>query len=148
MFRPVDSLMLRTLLGPLVAALQLFAVYVFMHGHYSPGGGFQAGILLAASLILPRLVAGRDTGQPRLSTRGAVSLTAAGVAVFTMIGAASMLGGAPMLDYGALPLGADAAGRRSLGILLIEVGVTLAVAGGMVAIFSALTGDAGAEEGA
>jgi multicomponent Na+:H+ antiporter subunit B len=147
MFRPVDSLMLRTLLGPLVAALQLFAVYVFMHGHYSPGGGFQAGILLAASLILPLLVAGRDAGQPRLSTRGAVGLTAAGVLIFTLIGAASMLWGQPMLDYGALPLGGDAAGRRSLGILLIEVGVTLAVAGAMISIFYALTGDVGAEEG-
>jgi hypothetical protein len=47
MIRPFDSLMLRTLLGPLVAAMQLFAVYVLVHGHYSPGGGFQAGILLA-----------------------------------------------------------------------------------------------------
>lgn len=145
MIRPVDSVMLRTLLGPLVAAVQLFAVYVFMHGHYSPGGGFQAGILLAASLILPLLVQGPGAGQPRLSTRGAVSLTAAGVLIFTLVGAASMLRGAPMLDYGALPLGEVAAQRRSLGILLIEVGVTLAVAGAMASIFYALAGEIGAE---
>ncbi len=137
--------MLRTLLGPLVATLQLFAVYVLVHGHYSPGGGFQAGILLAASLILPLLTMGRSPGWLTLSARGAVTLTAAGVLVFALIGALPLLWGETMLDYGALPLAAEARARRSLGILLIEVGVMLAVAGAMVSIFYALAGGIGGE---
>jgi multicomponent Na+:H+ antiporter subunit B len=145
MIRHFDSLMLRTLLGPLVAALQLFAVYVLLHGHYSPGGGFQAGILLAASLILPLLTRGEGAGELTLSTRGAVTLTAVGVLIFALIGILPLLWGMPMLDYGALPLGADPAERRSLGILLVEVGVTLAVAGAMVAIFYGLAGEIGEE---
>jgi multicomponent Na+:H+ antiporter subunit B len=143
MIQPFDSLMLRTLLGPMVAALQLFALYVLLHGHYSPGGGFQAGILLAASLILPLLTRGRDEGPRVLSVRGAVTLTAVGVLVYALIGVIPLLGGAALLDYAALPLGADAADRRSLGILLIEVGVTMAVAGAMVAIFYGLAGEIG-----
>jgi multicomponent Na+:H+ antiporter subunit B len=145
MIRPFDSLMLRTLLGPLVAALQLFAVYVLLHGHYSPGGGFQAGILIAASLLLRLLTRGREAGGLTLSTRGAVSLTAAGVLVFTLIGALPLLGGEAMLDYAALPLAAEAADRRSLGILLVEIGVTMAVAGAMVSIFYGLAGEIGQE---
>jgi multicomponent Na+:H+ antiporter subunit B len=145
MIRPFDSVMLRTLLGPLVAALQLFAVYVLLHGHYSPGGGFQAGILVAASLILPLLTVGRQPGGKTLSMRGAITLTAVGVLIFTLIGVASLFLGGTMLDYGVLPLGAEAAERRSLGILLIEVGVTLAVAGAMVAIFYGLAGGVGGE---
>jgi multicomponent Na+:H+ antiporter subunit B len=147
MIRPFESVMLRTLLGPLVAALQLFAVYVLLHGHYSPGGGFQGGILLAASLILPLLVAGRGAGRWTLSMSGAVSLAATGVLVFALIGVAPMLLGAAMLDYAALPLGGTAAARRSMGILLIEVGVMMAVAGAMLAIFYGLAGEIGGERG-
>lgn len=139
--------MLRTLLGPLVAAMQLFAFYVLVHGHYSPGGGFQAGILLAASMILPRLAGGRPTGPLALSPGGAGVLTAAGVLIFAGIGAIPILFGQAMLDYSALvPLGAEVAARRSLAILLIEVGVTLAVAGAMLSIFYALSGKLGGEE--
>jgi multicomponent Na+:H+ antiporter subunit B len=146
MIRTFDSLMLRTLLSPIIVALQLFAVYVLLHGHYSPGGGFQAGILIAASLILPLLVEGR-THWAALSLNGAVSLTAVGVLIFALIGIAPLLLGGAMLDYAVLPLASDVADRRSLGILLVEVGVTLGVAGAMVSIFYALTGEIGQEGG-
>jgi multicomponent Na+:H+ antiporter subunit B len=147
MIRPFDSLMLRTLLAPLVAAMQLFAFYVLVHGHYSPGGGFQAGILLAASMILPRLALGRPPGPLALTPGGAGVLTAVGVLIFAGIGAIAILFGQPMLDYSVLiPLGGDEAARRSLAILLIEVGVTLAVAGAMLSIFYALSGKLGGED--
>lgn len=145
MIRPFDSLMLRTVLSPLVAAMQLFAVYVLLHGHYSPGGGFQAGILLAASLILPLLVTGHGSGTLVLSARAAVTITAIGVLIFAGIGTASLLWAQPMLDYAVLPLAAEAPERRSLAILLIEVGVTLAVAGAMVSIFYGLVDPIGGE---
>lgn len=145
MTRPFDSLMLRVVLTPLVAAMQLFAVYVLMHGHYSPGGGFQAGILLGASMILPRLAIGQPPGRLALTPGGAVVLTAIGLLVFTLIGLAPMLTGHPMLDYGVLPLAESARYRRSMGILLIEVGVTMAVAGAMLSIFFTLAGRLGGE---
>ncbi|HMS17523.1 MAG TPA: MnhB domain-containing protein, partial [Planctomycetota bacterium] len=37
--------------------IMLFGLYVIAHGHYSPGGGFQGGALLAASVLLVRLAA-------------------------------------------------------------------------------------------
>lgn len=145
MISPFDSLMLRTLLGPLVAAMQLFAVYVVVHGHYSPGGGFQGGILLAASFILPMLVRGAEDDRVRLSLPAAVSMTSAGVFIFALVGLLPMLFGEPLLAYDALPIAAESPARRSLGILLVEVGVTLAVAGGMMSIFYGLTQRMGAE---
>ena len=35
----------------------IFGMYVIFHGHYSPGGGFQGGALLAASILLMRVAA-------------------------------------------------------------------------------------------
>jgi multicomponent Na+:H+ antiporter subunit B len=146
MIRSFDSLMLRTLLPPLIAALQLFGTYVLLHGHYSPGGGFVAGVLFAAALILPRLVRGRPTGWLALSPRRAAILAALGIVVFAGIGSLPVLFGETVLDYAALPLGPDPAMRRSLGILLIEIGVTMAVAGAMLSIFYALAGPVGGED--
>jgi multicomponent Na+:H+ antiporter subunit B len=146
MIRSFDSLMLRTLLAPLLAALQLFAVYILLHGHYSPGGGFVAGVLFAASMMLPRLTVGKPQGRFALSPRGAAIMAAIGIIFFTAIGVAPMFAGSMMLDYGVLPLAEKVAYRRSLGILLIEVGVTLAVAGAMLSIFYALSGPIGDED--
>lgn len=138
--------MLRTLLPPMLAAMQLFGVYVLLHGHYSPGGGFVAGVLLAASLILPRLIRGNPTGWFTVSPSRSAILASLGIILFAGIGAIPMLVGQPMLDYSVLPLSPDLPMRRSLGILLIEVGVTMAVAGAMLSIFYALSGPVGGED--
>ena len=39
----------------LVPVIQIFAFYVLAHGHVSPGGGFQGGVLMGASFILVAL---------------------------------------------------------------------------------------------
>jgi multicomponent Na+:H+ antiporter subunit B len=140
--RPFDSLMLRVLLGPLTACLQLFAVYVVLHGHYSPGGGFQGGVLLGAAMVLPMLVYGRRRGFLILSERGAAVLAVAGVFIFAAIGLYSLVMGRPFLDYSALPVPwVETPQRRSLGILGIEIGVAIAVAGVVVSIFYSLASE-------
>ncbi len=150
MTKPFESVMVRTLLGPLVAAIQLFALYVVIHGHYSPGGGFQGGVLLGAALILPLLVYGRTErpgpGLVTVGVRGAAVMAALGVLIFAGVGLVAMLRGQPMFDYGQLPLPLDEPMRRSMGILVIEIGVTLGVAGSVVAIFHVLYTDFAGEE--
>lgn len=142
MIGPFESVILRTLLTPLVASLQLFAVYVLVHGHYSPGGGFQGGVLLGTSLILPLLSKGRVHGPFLLTERGAGVMAATGIFIFAAFGFVPMMLGFSMLDYSGLPLpGTETAQQRSLGILGIEVGVTLAVAGAVVSIFYSLYAD-------
>ena len=48
---PIVTLVSR-LISPFI---MLFALYVIFHGHYSPGGGFQGGTMLAAAVLLLRL---------------------------------------------------------------------------------------------
>lgn len=139
---PFDNLILRNMLGPLIAAMQLFLLYVVAHGHYGPGGAFQGGTLLACSMILPLLANSKGRWFLVIGKHGAAAMAATGVAIFAGVGAVSLLFGQPFLDYAALPLGGMAApDKRSLGILLIEVGVTLAVAGGLVSIYYSLNRD-------
>ncbi len=146
-FRPFRSLILRNLLGPLLASLQLFLIYVVVHGHYTPGGAFQGGTLLACSFILP-LLADPKRRFLVIGPRTAAVMSAIGVAIFAGVGAIPMLFGGPFLDYGSLPFGpAEAAARRAFGTLLIEVGVTLAVAGALVSIFYSLNRELKSGEG-
>lgn len=118
--------------------MMIFALYVIFHGHYSPGGGFQGGTMLAAAIILVRLAVGWDIAQLQFPRALGMPLGAAGILLYFGTGVASMLGGGRFLDYAALPLPIADAALRSLGILLIEVGVGLGVVGILVSIFDDL----------
>lgn len=123
--------------------ITLFAVYVVMHGHTSPGGGFQGGAIFAAAIILVRLVRGSPSG---VQLRSATTLAVAsfGVIVFFLTGLLSLPFGRNFLDYSGLPWGYEGAHLRELGSLTIEVGVFIAVTAVLVLIFRVLT--AGAED--
>jgi multicomponent Na+:H+ antiporter subunit B len=116
----------------------LFALYVIVHGHDSPGGGFQGGTIIAATIILIRMVHGQEHtwGLHRV---GALRLACAGIALYAGIGLLSVLLQGQYLDYGVLPLPAQTAQVRALGILGIEIGVVMGVTGVFVLIFDALT---------
>ena len=115
----------------------LFAGYVLVHGHESPGGGFQAGVILAASFILIRLVRGGDTPEI-LTTEGALTLACLGPLLYGGIGMTAMLFGGNFLDYGALPLPLETVEVRVVGTLGIEVGVTVGVTGVLLLIYDTL----------
>jgi multicomponent Na+:H+ antiporter subunit B len=45
----------------------LFGCYLISHGHLSPGGGFQGGVVLASGLVLPALGCRRERLDELLS---------------------------------------------------------------------------------
>lgn len=139
MKKPFGSALLDTAARLLIPYMLVFALYVLAHGHHSPGGGFQAGTVLAAAVILVRLVRGEDPGWG-VDRDQAKVLAALGVLVYWGTGVVPMLFGADYLDYSALPLGLEAPQARSMGILLVEAGVTIGVMGTMILIFDCLTG--------
>lgn len=121
----------------------LFATYVVVHGHTSPGGGFQGGAIFAAALILVRLVRGAAPGL-LLGSRVTLAIASGGVFVYFGTGLASLFYGHNFLDYSALPFPYEGGHLRALGSLTIEIGVFIAVTAILVLIFQVLT--TGAEE--
>jgi multicomponent Na+:H+ antiporter subunit B len=139
MIQPYDSLIVRTVCKILIPFMQVFALYVLIHGHESPGGGFQGGAIFAASIILNRFTRGREIAPRYLPGSWALRAGAIGVMIYGGVGLLAMLFGGEFLDYGHLPLpGMAAAERRHLGILFVEIGVALAVTGILVSIFDDL----------
>ena len=136
---PLGSLVLDAASRLLAPVVLLFAVYVVAHGHDSPGGGFQGGVLFAAGLILVKVVRG-DSGQWGIGTGAALVLACVGVIMFAGIGLLAVAFGGSYLDYDAPPLLGDPVAERVLGTLGIEIGVALTVTGVILLVFDALVG--------
>jgi multicomponent Na+:H+ antiporter subunit B len=124
----------------------LFALYVQFHGDFGPGGGFQAGVLIGAALILYTLVFGLDdaarVAPPRLLRR----LSVAGVLIYGGTGVANLLLGGNFLDYGSFHPEQPAHGEH-WGILLVEFGIGVTVSSTMTLIFFALSGRGAVSDG-
>ena len=122
----------------LVPFIQLFALYVVAHGHHSPGGGFQGGVILGASFIL--LAVSYDSRMiiGRMSERWNVLLGNFGVLIYAGIGFLCLLLGANFLDYSMLSKvlpATDKVMARSHGMLGIEIGVAIAVMAIVISIY-------------
>ncbi len=141
-----DSIILNFVVRVLVVPLIfVFGLYVLVHGEASPGGGFQAGAIVAAGLVLGRLTVGSEHGERRLSTRVLTWLASIGIGVYVLAGIVPLLAGANYLDYSALPLewfntiAGHERTNRAMGIFIVEAGIFLAVFSVLVILYDHLT---------
>jgi multicomponent Na+:H+ antiporter subunit B len=132
---------LRVVAKLLIPLILLFALYVQFHGDFGPGGGFQAGVIFAAALILYTLVFGLDSATRVLSPALLRTLMALGVMLFGGVGVVSLLRGGNFLDYNVLA--SDPVAGQHLGILLVELGVGITVTSTMLSLFFCFAGRGG-----
>jgi len=131
------DLIVKTICRLLIPFIQLFALYVIAHGHHSPGGGFQGGVILGASFILFAISHDLRTAVRRAGEKLLGILCAVGVAIYAGTGALCLLFGLNFLDYAALAplLRSGPIMARSHGILIVEIGVGIAVMMAMIWIY-------------
>lgn len=143
------DLIIKTACRILIPFIQLFALYVIAHGHHSPGGGFQGGVILGASMILLAISHDLRTALGRMSEKVHTILCPVGVFIYAGTGALCMVLGLNFLDYGALAriLHVDPVAARSHGILIVEIGVGLAVMATMIWIYNNISSKGKYDEG-
>jgi len=134
-----EKIVLRVVSKILTPFILLFGLYVQLHGDYGPGGGFQAGVIVAAGLILHGLIFGLAALRRAVPPLFVESGIALGALLYGGVGVVSMLMGGEFLDYGSLDPELPSHGQH-LGILLIELGVGITVSFVMVGIFYAFAG--------
>ena len=84
-------LVVRVISKLLIPFILLFGLYVQFHGDFGPGGGFQAGVIFAAALILYALVFGLDYAR-KVAPEPVVRIgMAAGVLLFGFTGVAGLV---------------------------------------------------------
>lgn len=132
------NVILRTSAKPLVPFIMVFALYVQFHGDFGPGGGFQAGVIFAAGVVLYALVYGPDEAQKIFTGRRLEALIAGGVLLYGGIGVACIALGGNFLEYNVLAH--DPAHGQHWGIFFIELGVGITVTGVMTILFLLFTG--------
>jgi multicomponent K+:H+ antiporter subunit A len=131
--RPADvPLLLAVAARWLLPLALLMSIFLFVRGHNAPGGGFVAGLVTAAALLI-QFMAGHG---PRLRLRHRyVRIAAAGLAVAGATGVGAWFFGKPFLTsahgepllpmIGPLPLGSALA--FDLGVYLAVVGATMLI---------------------
>lgn len=119
----------------LVPFIVLFGLYVQFHGEYSPGGGFQAGALIATAIMMYALLEGEEEALKAVPRSTMLGLVVGGALLFTLVGVACMFMGGNFLDYSVLF--GDPVFSRQIGIIMIEAGVGMAVFGSLLSIFHA-----------
>ncbi|MGB7757350.1 MAG: Na(+)/H(+) antiporter subunit B [Salinisphaera sp.] len=133
-----EHTVLRVVAQLIIPPILIFALYVQFHGDYSPGGGFQAGVIFASAIILYGLIFGVEAARaaiPPTALRIGASL---GVLIYGGTGVATMLAGGNFLDYN--QLAHDPVHGQHYGLLIVEFGVGLTVASMMIAIFYVFAG--------
>ncbi len=121
-----------------IPGIILFGLYVQFHGDYGPGGGFQAGVIIGAALILYGLIYGLEAIQEVAPQKIVTLLIATGFLLYAGVGILTQLLGANFLEYGVLA-GSQKEGQH-VGIILVELGVGITVASVMITIFYMFAG--------
>ena len=119
----------------LVPFIVLFGLYVQFHGEYGPGGGFQAGAIIATGVILFALLEGESAALRAVPQRALMALVIGGASLYGGVGLVCIALGGNFLDYSVLA--SDPVFGQQLGILIIEAGVGMAVCGALLTIFHA-----------
>ena len=140
----ISHLIPRVLSKLLIPMIMLFALYVQFHGDYGPGGGFQAGVIFGAGIILYALLFGLDQAKEVFSPRALEIFVAGGVLLYGGVGIAAILAGGNFLDYDVLAH--EPTHGQHLGILLVELGVGITVAAVMATIFFQFAGRGRADD--
>ncbi len=132
------DLILRVVAKLLIPVVLLFGLYVQFHGDFGPGGGFQAGVILAAAVIFYALIFGLADARKVAPEPIVESMMAIGVLLYAGVGVAGLLLGGNYLDY--FVLDPDPVHGQHRGIFWVEVGVAVTVSGVMLKIFYMFAG--------
>ncbi|GAC1422042.1 MAG: hypothetical protein NVSMB62_17460 [Acidobacteriaceae bacterium] len=98
------STTVRAIAGPALLVTLIFGFYIGLHGQMTPGGGFQAGVILATAPLLVYICENTEAFR-RITSHSAVEvIDALGAGSYGLIGVAPLLLGVPLLTN-VLPLG-------------------------------------------
>jgi NADH:ubiquinone oxidoreductase subunit 5 (subunit L)/multisubunit Na+/H+ antiporter MnhA subunit/multisubunit Na+/H+ antiporter MnhB subunit len=125
----MNSLILQTVTTVAAPLIVLFAARLWWTGHYGPGGGFVAGLMVAASVVLVALQKGA-----RVLARRWDRLIALGLVLAVGSAAVPLIFGHPLLKHTVVfwPIKLPSSLVFDLGVLLLVTGSVLAAVRSLV----------------
>ena len=133
---PGMSIIVKTVTRLTVWLILLYGIYIILHGHLSPGGGFSGGVIVALSFVHLMLAYGKEMVVTRLSNRLVGVWESTGVLAFLTIALLGLTAGYFFNNF--LPAGEPFSLLSAGTIPLSNIAIGLKVWAGLFAIFVAL----------
>jgi multicomponent Na+:H+ antiporter subunit B len=131
------SIIVKTVARLTAGLILLFGIYIVIHGHVSPGGGFAGGVIIALSFILIMLAFGKEVALKKVSTSMASVFESLGAIIFLAIALSGFMGGYFFLNF--FTNKGEPFSVFSAGIIpLCNIAISLKVGAGLFAIFVVL----------
>jgi multicomponent Na+:H+ antiporter subunit B len=131
------TLIVRTISRLMFPFMFLFGIYVLVHGHLTPGGGFQGGVVLAASVIMLILAYGIERAQAKVNALQAELAESLGGLILVFLGLMGVAVGIAFFKN-VLPFGTLGHVFSAGNLPVFNFGVGVKVAAGLLTIFYAL----------
>jgi multisubunit Na+/H+ antiporter MnhB subunit len=94
------TLIIKTVTRVSVWLIILYGLYIILHGHLTPGGGFGGGVIIALAFLNVMLAFGRDFTRQWLNVNFMEHLEAASAAMFLVLGILGLfIGGAFLVNF-------------------------------------------------
>ncbi len=119
----------RALVLPVAGVCVIFGFYIGLHGNLTPGGGFQAGVILATAPLLVYLAENTEAFARVTSNRLVEVVEALGAGAYGLIGLAPLFVAAPFLTN-ILPFGTvgNVFSSGTIALISATVGVEVTAA--------------------
>lgn len=128
------TVIVKTITRLTVGLILLYGIYIVLHGHLTPGGGFAGGVIIALSFIHLMLAFGRELALKKLSQTAASVLESLGALMFLSIALFGLTGGYFFFNF--FPQKGRPFDLFSAGIIpLCNIAISLKVGAGLFAIF-------------
>ena len=130
------SVIVQKITKVMVPAIFLLGIYVILHGHVTPGGGFAGGILLAGSLILMIIAYGVEIVQQEVKHNNARLYLSAGLLSFWALAIWGLTRGS--FFYNLLHGTSDSASHFLSGglILFFDIAIGIGVSAALYTVFT------------
>ncbi len=131
------SLIVKTVTRLTVGFIFIYGIYIVLHGHVSPGGGFAGGVIIALSFVNLMLAYGKDELYKRIPKAYLALFESIGAIMFLGIALLGFLGGYFFYDWFVSkgePFSIFSAGT----IPLSNIAIAIKVSSGLFAIFLVL----------
>jgi multisubunit Na+/H+ antiporter MnhB subunit len=116
----------------------MYGIYIILHGHLTPGGGFAGGAIIAGSFILLILAFGSSTLKLRKEVSGSSNTESIAILMVVILAIMSLMMSAKVFFFNFLPKG-EPGTLLSAGVIpLYNISIGIEVAGAILTIFLAL----------
>ncbi len=131
------TLIVKTITRLTVGLILLYGIYIVLHGHLTPGGGFAGGVIIALSFVHLMLAFGKEVALKKVSRPIASLFESIGALMFLSIAVIGFVGGYFFLNFfinKGTPFKLFSAGIMPL----CNIAISFKVGAGLFAIFVAL----------